>query len=45
MRALRQIETGKGALAGLAVVLCAMILDRIIQGGKGAKKGIRPPQR
>ena len=45
VRALRQIETGKGALAGLAVVLCAMILDRIIQGGKGAKKGIRPPQR
>ncbi len=31
---LQQLEAGKGLLAGLAIVLCAMILDRIIQGRK-----------
>lgn len=29
---LQHLEAGKGLLAGLAIVLCAMILDRIIQG-------------
>lgn len=31
IRALRYAETGKGLLAGIAIVLCAMILDRIVQ--------------
>ncbi|MFT6914346.1 MAG: glycine betaine/proline transport system permease protein [Motiliproteus sp.] len=29
---LQHLEAGKGLLAGLAIVFCAMILDRIIQG-------------
>jgi len=29
---LQHLEAGKGLLAGLAIVLCAMIMDRIIQG-------------
>jgi len=29
---LQHLEAGKGLLSGLAVVLCAMILDRIVQG-------------
>ncbi len=29
---LQHLEAGKGLLSGLAIVLCAMILDRIIQG-------------
>lgn len=29
---LQHLDAGKGLLAGLAIVLCAMILDRIIQG-------------
>jgi len=32
--ALQHIETGKGMLAGIAIVFCAMILDRIIQGSR-----------
>jgi len=31
---LQHLEAGKGLLAGLAIVLCAMILDRIIQGDR-----------
>ncbi|MBY4675367.1 ABC transporter permease [Marinobacterium arenosum] len=31
---LQHMEAGKGLLAGIAIVLCAMILDRIIQGGR-----------
>jgi glycine betaine/proline transport system permease protein len=38
VRALRHLETGKGALAGTAIVLCAMILDRIVQGSQPAKR-------
>ncbi len=30
--ALRRLNTGEGMLAGTAIVVCAMILDRIIQG-------------
>ncbi len=30
--ALQHIETGRGILAGIAIVFCAMILDRIVQG-------------
>ncbi|HXH04226.1 MAG TPA: proline/glycine betaine ABC transporter permease [Candidatus Competibacteraceae bacterium] len=29
---LQHVETGKGMLAGIAIVLCAMMLDRIVQG-------------
>ncbi|MCX4029473.1 proline/glycine betaine ABC transporter permease [Endozoicomonas sp. SM1973] len=29
---LQHLEAGKGLLAGIAIVLCAMILDRIVQG-------------
>ena len=29
---LQRVEAGKGILAGIAIVLCAMVLDRIIQG-------------
>jgi glycine betaine/proline transport system permease protein len=32
LRALRYLETGNGILAGIAIALCAMILDRIVQG-------------
>ena len=38
IRALRHLETGKGVLAGTAIVLCAMILDRIVQGSRPAKR-------
>ncbi len=31
--ALQHVEAGRGILAGLAIVLCAMILDRMVQGG------------
>ena len=31
--ALRHLKTGEGFLAGMAIVVCAMLLDRIIQGG------------
>ncbi len=31
---LQHMEAGKGLLAGIAIVLCAMILDRIIQGAR-----------
>jgi glycine betaine/proline transport system permease protein len=32
LSSLQRLEAGKGLLAGLAIVLCAMILDRIIRG-------------
>jgi len=38
VRSLDRLETGQGILAGLAIVFCAMILDRIA-------RGIRPPLR
>lgn len=34
LRALRYLETGNGILAGIAIALCAMILDRIAQGAR-----------
>jgi len=30
--ALQNVEPGRGVLAGLAIALCAMMIDRIIQG-------------
>ena len=38
--ALQHVEAGKGILAGIAIVFCAMILDRIIQGSRD-KEGRR----
>jgi glycine betaine/proline transport system permease protein len=32
--ALQHVEAGKGILAGIAIALCAMIMDRIIQGAQ-----------
>ena len=32
LKALRLLNTGEGMLAGTAIVVCAMILDRIVQG-------------
>ena len=34
LKALRHLTTGEGMLAGTAIVFCAMLLDRIIQGQK-----------
>jgi len=31
-RALQFLQKGQGMLAGLAIVLCAMVIDRIMQG-------------
>ena len=42
LSALQQMENGAGLLAGLAIVLCAMLLDRLVQGRKGQGKGGRP---
>lgn len=36
--ALNHVDAGGGILAGIAVALCAMILDRIVQGSGLAKK-------
>ncbi len=36
--ALNHVQAGSGILAGIAVALCAMILDRIIQGSRFARK-------
>lgn len=40
LKALRHLNTGEGILAGTAIVFCAMLLDRIIQGKKdGSTQG------
>ena len=36
--ALRRLNTGQGMLAGTAIVVCAMILDRIIQGRRSRRR-------
>ncbi len=41
VRALRHMETGKGVLAGIVIVFCAMILDRIVQGSREKGGGPR----
>lgn len=38
LSALQQMENGAGLLAGLAIVLCAMLLDRLVQGRNGSDK-------
>jgi glycine betaine/proline transport system permease protein len=37
LAALQQMENGAGLLAGLAIVLCAMLLDRLVQGRNGER--------
>jgi glycine betaine/proline transport system permease protein len=32
IRSLQHLKTGQGVLAGLAIVLCAMALDRMVRG-------------
>ena len=34
LEALQYANVGRGILAGFAILVCAMILDRIVQGGK-----------
>src|SRR5262245_60013459 len=34
-RALQFLQKGQGMLAGLAIVLCAMVIDRVLQGAHG----------
>jgi len=41
IRSLRHLETGKGVMAGIAIVLCAMVLDRIIQSTRKAERAGR----
>ena len=38
---LQHVETGRGVLAGVAIVFCAMILDRIIQGSRDKEARIQ----
>ena len=38
VRALRHLETGTGLLAGIAIVFCAMILDRIVQASSKQRR-------
>lgn len=38
LTALQQMENGGGILAGLAIVVCAMLLDRIVQGSNARRK-------
>lgn len=37
--ALQQVDAGKGLLSGLAIVVCAMVMDRMIQGSRNRRKG------
>ncbi|HET8726873.1 MAG TPA: proline/glycine betaine ABC transporter permease [Alphaproteobacteria bacterium] len=34
LSALQRVQTGRGVLAGLAIVVCAMALDRVVQGNR-----------
>ena len=38
LNALQYAAVGQGLLAGLAILLCAMVIDRIVQGG--TRKGV-----
>ena len=47
VRALQFLQKGPGMLAGLAIVLCAMVIDRVLQGahGRDANGTRRTPDR
>jgi ABC-type proline/glycine betaine transport system permease subunit len=32
IRSLQHLKTGQGFLAGIAIVVCAMVLDRVVRG-------------
>lgn len=38
MRSLQHLKTGQGFLAGIAIVLCAMALDRMVRGEAAARE-------
>lgn len=42
IRSLQMLKTGQGFLAGMAIVLCAMMLDRMVRGrdGRGGEGGM-----
>ena len=37
IRSLQYLKTGEGVLAGMAIVLCAMVLNRILEGNQSKK--------
>ena len=39
IRSLQHLKTGQGFLAGLAIVLCAMALDRMVRGKPASAMG------
>jgi glycine betaine/proline transport system permease protein len=41
-RALQFLQKGQGMLAGLAIVLCAMVIDRVLQGSHRGSGDGRP---
>jgi len=41
IRSLQHLKTGQGFLAGIAIVVCAMVLDRVV---RGREQGGRPKQ-
>jgi len=42
IRSLQHLKTGQGVLAGVAIVLCAMVLDRMLRGRAARKPGKGP---
>jgi glycine betaine/proline transport system permease protein len=38
MKALQRLRTGQGFLVGFAIVLCAMVLDRMVRGAETERR-------
>jgi glycine betaine/proline transport system permease protein len=38
IRSLQHLKTGQGVLAGVAIVLCAMVLDRMVRGREARRR-------
>jgi glycine betaine/proline transport system permease protein len=38
IRSLQHLKTGQGFLAGIAIVVCAMVLDRVVRGREGGRQ-------
>lgn len=38
MRSLQHLKTGQGFLAGIAIVVCAMVLDRVVRGREEGRR-------